>query len=179
MYRPRLLESHILPAKVLKHKMLSVSMISKKRTKFAYFQKINLKKSSLKNSGAMAAAPAASEEVRPCDWTAAAGASVTPASLCRPATAVPARPVATASAAALYRTAAAVAAGPVAAASATAAAGALYRPASGVADRAAGGEVLRLGVRLGLGERVGKGQQTAAQHGGGQDRLYKYSKKVH
>ena len=100
----------------------------------------------------MAAAPAASEEVRPCDWTAAAGASVTAASLYRPASAVPARPVA-----------------------AAAAAGSLYRPASGVADWAAGGEVLSLGVRL--GERVGQGQQIVAQHGGGsQDRLYKYSK---
>jgi hypothetical protein len=120
----------------------------------------------------MAAAPAASEEVRPCDWTAATGAAVTPASLYRPASAVPA--VATSAAAgSLYRTAAAVSAGPVAAASTTAAAGSLYRPASGVADRAAGGEVLRLGVRL--GERVGQGQQAAAQHGGGsQDRLYKY-----
>jgi hypothetical protein len=78
-------------------------------------------------------------------------------------------------AASLYRTAAAVPARPVAAASATAAAGSLYRPAAGVADRAAGGEVLRLGVRL--GERVGQGQQIVAQHGGGsQDRLYKYSK---
>jgi hypothetical protein len=129
----------------------------------------------------MAAAPAASEEVRPCDWTAAAGAAVTPASLYRPTSAVPAVAAAVAAAAtagSLYRAAAAaVAARPVAAASATAAAGSLYRPASCVADRAAGGEVLRLGVRL--GERVGQGQQTAAQHGGGsQDRLYsKYSKK--
>jgi hypothetical protein len=125
----------------------------------------------------MAAAPAASEEMRPCDWTAAAGAAVTPASLYRPASAVPAVAAsATAAAASLYRTAAAVPARPVAAASATAAAGSLYRPASGVADRAAGGEVLCLGVRL--GKRVGQGQQTAAQYGGGgQDRLYKYSKK--
>jgi hypothetical protein len=116
----------------------------------------------------MAAAPAASEEVRPCDWTAAASAaSVTPASLYRPASAIPA---VAAAAGSLYRTAAAVSAGPVAAASATAAPGSLYRPASGVADRAAGGEVLRLGICL--GERVGQGQQAAAQHGGGgQDRL--------
>ena len=122
----------------------------------------------------MAAAPAASKEVRPCDWTATAGTAVTPASLYRPASAVPA--VATCAAAgSLYRTSAAVSAGPGATASATSAAGSLYRPAAGVTDRAAGGEVLRLGVRL--GERVGKGQQTAAQHGGGgQDRLYKYSK---
>jgi hypothetical protein len=123
----------------------------------------------------MAATPAAGEEMRPCDWTAAAGTAVTPASLYRPASAVPAV-AASAAAGSLYRTAAAVSAGPVAAASTTAAAGALYRPASGVADRAAGGEVLRLGVCL--GERVGQGQQIAAQHGGGgQDRLYKYSKK--
>jgi hypothetical protein len=79
-----------------------------------------------------------------------------------------------AAAGSLYRTAAAVPARPMATASATAA-GSLYRPASGVADWAAGGEVLSLGVRL--GERVGQGQQIVAQHGGGgQDRLYKYSK---
>jgi hypothetical protein len=81
---------------------------------------------------------------------------------------------AAAAAGSLYRTAAAVPARPRATASATAA-GSLYRPASGVADWAAGGEVLSLGVRL--GERVGQGQQIVAQHGGGsQDRLYKYSK---